>query len=141
MKYRLIAGLLALALLGTLAACGAAEDALENKIDAIEDRIDAAEDAVEDRVNDAANALTPSTDAAANFTPVDPAELISPEDAETIALAHAGLAVQDVVGLHTVYQLDDGRQEYEVEFRHGHIEYEYEIDAATGDIISWDKGD
>lgn len=134
MKHRLTAILAVLLLLGTLAACGAAEDAIENRIDAVED-------AVEDRVNEAANALDRSANTAATYTPIDPTNLIKPEDAESIALSHAGLTTEDVVGLHTAYQIDDGRQEYEVEFRHGHIEYEYEIDAATGDVISWDKDD
>ena len=30
---------------------------------------------------------------------------------------------------------DDGRAEYEVEFRKGNTEYEYKIDAASGNIL------
>lgn len=121
---------LAIFLLGVFSGCDRAEDVIENKIDTIEENL-------EQKVNDAANALVPS-DAAGNFTPVDPSQLISLEEAQNIALEHAGVRAEDAVGIHTVLQIDDGRQEYEVDFRVGHLEYEYEIDAATGEILSTD---
>ena len=34
---------------------------------------------------------------------------------------------------------EDGRQQYEVEFKAGGYEYDYEIDALTGVILAWDK--
>ena len=34
---------------------------------------------------------------------------------------------------------DDGRQEYEVEFRQGRTEYDYTIDATTGAILESDR--
>lgn len=120
-------------LLWVFAGCDRAEDVIENKIDTIEENL-------EQKVNDAANALVPP-DAAGNFTPVDPSQLISPEEAQNIALEHAGVRAEDAVGVHTVLQIDDGRQEYEVSFRVGHLEYEYEIDAATGTILSTDIDD
>lgn len=117
------------------AGCGA----IDRAEDIIDDRVDAAEDAVEQKVNDAANALLGSDAATGSFTPVDPSQLITPEEAQAIALEHAGVRPEDATGLHTVLQIDDGRQEYEVEFRNGHLEYDYEIDAATGTILSYDK--
>lgn len=33
---------------------------------------------------------------------------------------------------------EDGRRVYDVEFYSGSKEYDYEIDAASGDILSWD---
>lgn len=35
---------------------------------------------------------------------------------------------------------DDGRTYYEIEFKFGTAEYEYDIDALTGEIISFDSG-
>ena len=122
--------LLAVLVLSVFAGCDRVEDAIENKVDTIEETL-------EQKINAAANALTP-TDAAGAFTPVDPSQLISPEEAQAIALEHAGVTAEKAVGLHTVLQIDDGRQEYEVEFRVGHLEYDYEIDAATGTILSAD---
>jgi len=64
---------------------------------------------------------------------------ISASEAKSIALAHAGLTADQVKGLRAEYDRDDGRPEYDVEFRVGRTEYEYEIHAETGKILSWDK--
>ena len=57
--------------------------------------------------------------------------------AKKTALAQvAGASESDIVKAHKDY--DDGRQEYEVEIRYNGYEYEYEIDAETGNIISSD---
>lgn len=64
---------------------------------------------------------------------------IDPSKAKSIALAHAGLTEAQVKGLRAEYDRDDGRPEYDVEFRMGNMEYEYEIHAETGKILSWDK--
>lgn len=66
-------------------------------------------------------------------------ELIGEDRAKTIALEHAGFQEADVARLHTEYEIDDGVQQYDVEFHHGEYEYEYEINAQTGAIISADK--
>ena len=122
--------LLAILTLLALAACGRVEETIENKIDAIEETL-------EQKINDAANAAIPP-ETTGNFTPVDPAQLISPDQAQAIALEHAGVTTDEVTGLHTVMEIDNGRQEYDVEFLVGHLEYEYEIDAVTGKILSTD---
>lgn len=72
---------------------------------------------------------------------IKPAESkkISAAEAKSIALAHAGLTEAQVKGLRAEYDRDDGRPEYDVEFRVGNMEYEYEIHAETGKILSWDK--
>ena len=67
------------------------------------------------------------------------AKKISAAEAKSIALAHAGLTEAQVKGLRAEYDRDDGRPEYDVEFRVGNMEYEYEIHAETGKILSWDK--
>ena len=59
--------------------------------------------------------------------------------AKEIALAHAGLAEADVVFVRVNLDYDNGRNEYEVEFYSGNIEYDYDIDAASGEIVSYDQ--
>lgn len=59
--------------------------------------------------------------------------------AEQIALNHAGLAAANVQGLYTKTDWDDGRMEYDVQFWNGSTEYEYEIDALTGEIRKAEK--
>ena len=64
---------------------------------------------------------------------------ITAEDAKAIALKHAGLTADQVKGLRAEFERDDGRPEYEVEFRVGNWEYSYEIHGETGKILDWEK--
>lgn len=73
--------------------------------------------------------------------PVKTTKKITAERAEDIALAHVGLSRADVTGLRTEYDLDDGVPEYEVEFRSGRLEYDFEIHAETGKILDYDCDD
>lgn len=63
---------------------------------------------------------------------------IGAEKAKTIALNHAGVTAADAVFLHAKLDYDDGRRVYEVEFYSGTREFDYEIDAASGEILSYD---
>ena len=64
---------------------------------------------------------------------------ISAEDAKAKALAHAGLASADVTFVKAKLDRDDGRLVYDVEFYTAdYKEYDYEIDAATGEVVSYD---
>ena len=69
-----------------------------------------------------------------------PAEAsITAEDAKAKALAHAGLAETDVTFIKAELDRDDGRLVYDVEFYTAdYKEYDYEIDAGTGAILSKD---
>ena len=67
------------------------------------------------------------------------AVLLTKEEAEKIALEHAGLSANQVQKLRTELDYERGKPEYEVDFHVDRIEYDYEIDAKTGKIISWDK--
>ncbi|MBQ4128995.1 MAG: PepSY domain-containing protein [Ruminococcus sp.] len=66
-------------------------------------------------------------------------ENIGEKKAKSIALKHAGLKESEVSGLYVELDYDDGVLRYEVDFRQGQIEYDYDIDAKTGDILSYDK--
>ena len=61
------------------------------------------------------------------------------ERAKEIALADAGVKEADAVFLRANLDWDDGRMEYEVEFYSGYTEYDYDIDARTGAILSSDR--
>ena len=86
---------------------------------------------------------TPKETQPAETTPKEtqPAETkrISAEEAKAIALAHAGLTADQVKGLRSEYDRDDGKPVYEIEFRVGNWEYDYEIHAETGKILDWEK--
>ncbi len=64
---------------------------------------------------------------------------IGVEAAKQAALSHAGLSAGQVSGLKAEQDRDDGRLEYEVEFRANGYEYEYTIDAANGAILKHEK--
>ncbi len=85
--------------------------------------------------------------------PADPSVVIQPAPAQPstttsgitearakeIALTHAGLTTDQVSFVKSHIDWDDGRQRYDVEFyTKDYKEYDYEIDAITGDILSWD---
>ena len=64
---------------------------------------------------------------------------ITAERAREIALNHAGLTASQVTFARADLDRDDGRLVYDVEFyTSDYKEYDYEIDAATGEILSYD---
>lgn len=67
-----------------------------------------------------------------------PAGYISEADAKKTALEHAGVQESDITFFKIKLEYDDGVLEYEVEFYAGNKEYDYDIDAATGVIRSYD---
>lgn len=59
--------------------------------------------------------------------------------AKQAALKHAGLSADQVTFIKCKLDWDDGRQEYEVEFYTAdYKEYDYEIDATSGAVLSYD---
>ena len=64
---------------------------------------------------------------------------LTQEEAKAIALKHAGLTASQVKGLRAEYDAERGGPEWEVEFYAEGMEYDYEIHAETGKILSWDK--
>jgi uncharacterized membrane protein YkoI len=114
---------LILCLLVVFAGCRSvhmAEEYIDHKLDVAEDR---AEQAFRDAVSPTVSSI----------------ENITEDQAQAIALEHAGLTEADISHLQVRKDFDDGRQEYDVEFHVDRLEYEYEIDAATGKILSFDK--
>jgi len=125
MKFRFIALFLIAALLFT----GCAASALENGLGAAE------------------KTLHPGTGAAATRPqagrpePAANTPALTKEQAQTVALEHAGFTADQVTHLRTKYEIDDGVPQYEVQFRRGRWEYTYEIHAENGTILSYDKDD
>jgi uncharacterized membrane protein YkoI len=63
---------------------------------------------------------------------------ITEDEAKQIAFDDAQVAAEDVLYQWIKLDFEDGRQVYEVEFYAGNTEYDYEIDANNGTIISYD---
>ena len=66
-------------------------------------------------------------------------DYISADRAKQIALNDAGVKESAAVFLRANLDWDDGRMEYAVEFYSGNTEYDYDIDAVTGAILSSDR--
>ena len=64
---------------------------------------------------------------------------ISEEEAKQIALSHAGLSNSEVTFKRIGLDFDNGIQKYEVEFYHNYKKYSYEIDANTGDVLTYEQ--
>ena len=125
----------------------------ENIADAIED-ID--EDAREKGIATSA-AVENSTAATttAQPAPTQPAATVAPattaaqsnntvgdigiEKANEIAISHAGLSSGSVSFVKAKIDTEDGVKVYDIEFYSGNVEYDYEINAATGAIVSFDQ--
>lgn len=125
MKNRILPILLATLLL--LTGCSAMRT-LDTAEDRIDDRLDAAENHIEQQLEQSQPNLFASP------TP----DQITQSDAMSIALQHAGLTTEQAEYLHTEYEIDDGIPQYDVSFYVGNMEYEYEINADTGNILSFD---
>ena len=69
-----------------------------------------------------------------------PAEVkdIGKDKAKAVAFDKAGVKSSDVKGLVIEKEKDDGKYEYHVEFRVGSKEYDVEISAETGKVLSYD---
>ena len=125
----------------------------ENIADAIED-ID--EDAREKEIATSA-AVEKSTAAATTPQPAttQPAVTVAPattaaqsnntvgdigiEKAKEIAMSHAGVSSGSVSFVKAKIDTEDGVKVYDIEFYSGNVEYDYEINAATGAIVSFDQ--
>ena len=62
-------------------------------------------------------------------------EHITVEKAKEIALNHAGISKKDAKFSETELDFDHGVEVFEIEFKVGNTEYEYEINAKTGDVV------
>lgn len=64
---------------------------------------------------------------------------ITVEKAKEISLKHANLKDNQVVFDKTEMDYDNGVQVYDIEFHYNNVEYNYEIDANTGNILSYSQ--
>ena len=64
---------------------------------------------------------------------------ISLQEARNIALTHANLDISVVSMVKCESEYDNGVLVYEIDFTYNNYEYDYKVDANTGEIISYDK--
>ncbi len=68
---------------------------------------------------------------------------IGEASAKEIAFTHAGVAANTVYEYESDLDDEHGKMIYEIEFKSGNYEYEYEIDAVSGSVLKykWDEDD
>ena len=90
-------------------------------------------------LNTTANAnVTQESTTSQNNTNNNTSNKITEEKAKEIALNHANLSQNDVTFIRSNIDYDDGFTAYDVEFYSNNQEYDYKIDANSGDIIEYD---
>ena len=73
-----------------------------------------------------------------NAPAVNEEQFIGEERALEIALEKAGVSADNIFAKRVTLDFDDGVWHYEVEFKQGKYEYEADIKATDGSILSWD---
>ena len=111
--------------IGALAACGPKQEAAPA----------AEEPAVTEEAAPAAEETAPVEETAPSADQAAGTE-ITEEQAKEIALADAGADAASAVFKKSGLEMDDGVQQYEFEFFANDMEYSYDIDVATGNILS-----
>ncbi len=84
----------------------------------------------------ATNAQQTTEQTPANAAPAQNNSYIGEEAAKTTALNDAGVSAADCTELKAELDLDDGVPHYDVDFKAGGVEHDYDIDATSGAIIS-----
>lgn len=133
--YRVLAGTTTLALASLLVACGP-NSASQPPSETVTVTESAQSEAA--ATTDASTAAT--SPAAENTGGAGQAgNEISAEEAFGIAFAHAGVSADAVSDRESELEEDDGRRIWEIEFSANGMDYDYDIDAVTKEIIHVDN--
>ena len=132
----LVASAALVAALG-LAGCGSSQASSASSSASAESSAAAAasSSAAATEASSASAAATEASSPAAAATTQNSNNYIGEDAAKEIALTHAGVAAADCTELKVELDTDDAVVHYDVDFKAGGTEYDYDIDAATGDIL------
>lgn len=126
---------LSLVFILSLTACGRAMNDVTSDVESMGD-------SVVSGAENAADKITNGTESTAKNVESNSMNLmagITAKDAKDAALRHAGLSESQISDVEIDLDRDNGKLIYEVDFNSGNIEYDYDIDAETGEVISADK--
>ena len=126
---------LSLVFILSLTACGRAMNDVTSDVESMGD-------SVVSGAENAADKITNGTESTAKNVESNSMNLmagITAKDAKDAALRHAGLSESQISDVEIDLDRDNGKLIYEVDFNSGNTEYDYDIDAETGEVISADK--
>ena len=132
---KIISLILCLCLALSLAACGRAMNDVTNDAESMGNSIVSGTESVVDKVTSG----TETTAKKAEDSSMNLMAGITAKDAKEAAHKHAELDENQVTDVDVDLDRDNGKLIYEVDFNSGDTEYDYDIDAETGEVISADK--
>ena len=142
-KRMLAAGLIAVALLSTVNGCGSTTGNVQDT-QSIQGTTGAAGGTVQGSGGTGNNDISGTSQAgvsqhatAGSATMVNGG--ITEQEAKNIAAGNAGVTEEQIQYITVKQDWDDGRARYEVEFTAAGVEYDYELDASDGRILSADS--
>ena len=91
-----------------------------------------------DQTSESSDSQNGAGQAAGSSSQSGTASAVTEDEARKTALSDAGVTEEQITGIRVKKDHDDGRQVYDVEFYSDNKEYDYEIDASTGEILSSD---
>lgn len=118
----------------SLTACGRVANDVTSDVESIGDSVVSGAESVVDNAEDAVTDNNGNSSKSMNLMAG-----ITANDAKEAALKHAGLDAAQVSDVDIDLDRDNGKLIYEVDFNSGNTEYDYDIDAETGEVISADK--
>lgn len=118
-----------------LAACARTMDDAASDAQSIKSSVESGAESMKDK----ADSTMQSAEDSVKSGDMQVTTKITAGQARNAALAHAGLTDEDVKDVNVDLDRDNGVLIYEVDFNHGDTEYDYDINAETGEIISSNK--
>lgn len=119
----------------SLTACGRAMNDVTSDVESMGDSVVSGAESAADKITNG----TESTAKNVENNSMNLMAGITAKDAKDAALSHAGLSESQISDVEIDLDRDNGKLIYEVDFNSGNIEYDYDIDAETGEVISADK--
>lgn len=126
---------LSLVFILSLTACGRAMNDVTSDVESMGDSVVSGAESAADKITNG----TESTAKNVENNSMNLMAGITAKDAKDAALSHAGLSESQISDVEIDLDRDNGKLIYEVDFNSGNIEYDYDIDAETGEVISADK--
>lgn len=133
---KIISLILCLAFMLSLTACGRTINDMTSDVESMGNSVVSG---AESAIDKAGSEITGNGKENNGNSSVDLMAGITANDAKQAALKHAGLDESQVSNVDVDLDRDNGRLIYEVDFNSGNTEYDYDIDAETGEVISFDK--
>ena len=126
---------LSLVFILSLTACGRAMNDVTSDVESMGDSVVSGAESAADKITNG----TESTAKNVESNSMNLMAGITAKDAKDAALSHAGLSESQISDVEIDLDRDNGKLIYEVDFNSGNTEYDYDIDAETGEVISADK--